>query len=123
MTDNEFLFGNQTLQFSKIDGSLLDPYRSFISFISGCDIVIHEAQYTQEEYASKIGWGHSSLTNVALLMKYANIKHWIVTHHDPKHTDTFLLEKEKLHIEALETIEHDCLVEFAYDGMILSLRQ
>ena len=122
VTDNEFLLGCHIppLIAEKSDALLL-PYHSQVQFLKSCDILIHEAQYTPEEYKTKVGWGHSSVYNAALLIKKANIKHWIITHHDPKHTDAFLLEKEKLHIAALEELEHACLVELAYDGMTVSL--
>ncbi|MBM3198719.1 MAG: response regulator, partial [Chlamydiae bacterium] len=122
VTDNEFLLG------CHLDPALADkeeklflPYQSLISFLQGCDILIHEAQYMPEEYKTKVGWGHSSLYNVSLLIKRANIKHWIITHHDPKHTDAFLLEKEKLHAEVMERLGHSCMIELAYDGMVIPI--
>lgn len=122
VTDNEFLLGCH-LHPSKVEHQedLFTPYSSLIHFLKECDILIHEAQYTQEEYLSKEGWGHSSVYNACMLIKKANIKHWIVTHHDPKHSDDFLFEKEKFHREVLKELKHHCKVEFAYDGMILSL--
>jgi hypothetical protein len=30
-----------------------------IEFLKGADLIIHDAQYTCEEYGSKVGWGHS----------------------------------------------------------------
>lgn len=122
VTDNEFLLGcHAHPSLAEKESKLLYPYESFISFFSDCDILIHEAQYTPDEYKTKVGWGHSSIYNASLLIKKARIPHWIVTHHDPKHTDAFLLEKEKLHAEVLEQIEHQCLVELAYDGMVIPL--
>ena len=35
-----------------------------IEFLSGADLIIHDAQYTAAEYAQKIGWGHSPVTYV-----------------------------------------------------------
>ncbi|MES2198681.1 MAG: response regulator [Chlamydiota bacterium] len=122
VTDNEFLLGCQ-LPPPKIEKQedLFIPYAPLIQFLQGCDILVHEAQYTPEEYLAKEGWGHSSVYNACVLMKKARIKHWIVTHHDPRHTDAMLLEKKKLHIQALKEIGHHCEVQFAYDGMLLSL--
>lgn len=122
VTDNEFLLGCQ-LQPSEIEKqeSLFTPYLSLINFLKDCDILIHEAQYTPEEYLTREGWGHSSVYNSCMLMKKANIKHWIVVHHDPRHTDAMLLEKEKLHAKVLKEINHPCQIQFAYDGMLFSL--
>jgi phosphoribosyl 1,2-cyclic phosphodiesterase/ActR/RegA family two-component response regulator len=122
VTDNEFLFGCHLLP-SEIEKKpeLFIPYQSLIEFLKGCDILIHEAQYTPEEYLIKEGWGHSSVYNAAALIKKAEIRRWIVVHHDPKHTDSMLLEKEKLHMHVLEQMGHPCQIQFAYDGMVLPL--
>lgn len=122
VTDNEFLQGC-TLAPSQIEAtpSLFTPYLSLISFLKDCDILIHEAQYLTEEYAGRIGWGHSSIYNASFLIKKAGIKHWIVIHHDPRHTDEVLLKKHQTHIEVLKEIDHECLVQFAFDGMCIPI--
>ena len=123
MTDNEFLLGCH-LKASQIEkkDSLFIPYESLINFFKDCDTLILESQYTPEEYTSRVGWGHSSLYNTSFLLKKADIKHCIITHHDPRHTDDFLLEKQQLHVEVLKEINHTCLVQFAFDGMTIPLK-
>jgi ribonuclease BN (tRNA processing enzyme) len=122
VTDNEFLQGC-TLTPAQIETkpALFAPYLSQIAFLQDCDILIHEAQYFTEEYPSRIGWGHSSLTNAAFLLKKTGIKHWIVIHHDPRHTDDILLEKQEKHQKILQQIHHDCHVQFAFDGMCIPI--
>jgi ribonuclease BN (tRNA processing enzyme)/DNA-binding NarL/FixJ family response regulator len=122
VTDNEFLQGC-TLPLLEIekDEEQFTPYLSLIEFLKGCDTLIHEAQYSEEEYVDRIGWGHSSINNASILIKKAEIKHWIVVHHDPRHTDTILQEKQKKHEEILKELGHECLVELGYDGMLLPL--
>ncbi len=124
VTDNEFLLGcHLTLEelSQKKHEALFTPYNSLIQFLTGCDILIHEAQYFPKEYLSREGWGHSSIDNASFLIKKAKITHWIITHHDPRHTDDILLEKQQLHMAALEKIKHKCVVQLAYDGMILPI--
>src|SRR5258708_13401074 len=95
--DNEFLQGytGSPADLDR-DHPLVVPYGNMIDFLSDADIVIHEAQYTCEEYPKKIRWGHSSVSNACILMKLAGVRNWIVTHHDPMHDDTFL--HTKLHL-------------------------
>lgn len=122
VTDNEFLQGcHLTLDKIAAKPELFLPYEAQIRFFSDCDILIHEAQYTAEEYRTRVGWGHTSVFNAAFLIQKAGIRHWIITHHDPRHTDEFLLKKQQLHIQTLEEIHHPCTVQLAYDGMVLSL--
>ena len=100
---------------------LLKPYKSLIHFFKNVDFLIHEAQYTPAEYGKKVGWGHSSISNAAVLMKYSGIEHWILTHHDPKHTDLDLLKKIQLQHDILDEYKLDCRTRMAFDGLMLPL--
>ena len=93
------------------------PFGRIIDFVAGSDVVIHEAQYTNEEYASKVGWGHSSVSNAALLMKLADVPHWVITHHDPAHDDAFLEEKLNLTRQIFDGLGHPIEVSHGYDGL------
>jgi len=115
--DNEFLQGYLGAPTLARDQPLVASYERMIAFLSDADLVIHEAQYTPEEYPEKIGWGHSSVSNSALLMKFAGVRRWIVTHHDPMHDDDFLETKLNLTRQILEEIGHPMQVSHGYDGM------
>jgi ribonuclease BN (tRNA processing enzyme) len=88
-----------------------------IDFLSDADTVIHEAQYTNDEYPQKIRWGHSSVSNAATLIKLAGVPRWIVTHHDPLHDDDFLESKLNLTRQILDHLECPVEVSHGYDGM------
>ena len=79
--------------------------------------MIHEAQYPNDEYAERIGWGHSALSNMCLFAKLTDAKSWIVTHHDPEHGDIFLQNKLNLTRHILCEIGHPIPVFHAFDGM------
>ena len=64
--------------------------RRHAAFMQNADIVIHDAQYTPEEYPAKKNWGHSTYTYVVGIAAAANVKHLFLTHHDPSHDDDFL---------------------------------
>ncbi len=69
----------------------------FEEFISGCDLLIHDAQYDQETYKKREGWGHSSWESVVSLAKKNGVKRLFLTHHDPDSSDDELKEiDEKL---------------------------
>lgn len=70
---------------------------SIVRFAKDADLLIHDGQYTTEEYQGKFkGWGHSTWEQAVEIAKLANVKRLIITHHDPDHNDEFLdgLEKE-----------------------------
>jgi ribonuclease BN (tRNA processing enzyme)/DNA-binding response OmpR family regulator len=56
-------------------------------FVNRADLLIHDAQFTAEEYPAKIGWGHSTVEYVVKLSKYAEVKSVALTHHDPLRDD------------------------------------
>ena len=58
----------------------------------GADLLLHDAQYTSEEYKDKVGWGHSSMEDVLQFAALNNVKHLVLTHHDPMHSDAQLHE-------------------------------
>ena len=59
-------------------------------FISNADLLIHDAQYTADEYQSKVGWGHSTIEYVLKLARHARVKRIAFTHHDPLRDDDAL---------------------------------
>ena len=66
-----------------------------VEFARDADLLIHEAQYTNEELQSHKGWGHSSFTQAIEVAERANAKVLAMTHHDPDHDDEFLRKIEK----------------------------
>jgi len=56
-------------------------------FLAGADLVIHDAQYTAEEYPAKTGWGHSTLEYVVDTAVRARVRRLALFHHDPGRDD------------------------------------
>lgn len=59
-------------------------------FARGSDLLIMEAQYTEEEYAFRKGWGHSTYDDVVKFGMDTGAKRLAIFHHDPAHTDDIL---------------------------------
>lgn len=54
---------------------------------AGADLLIYDAQYTEAEYASRLGWGHSTAHAAAQVAADAGVKKLLLFHHDPDHDD------------------------------------
>jgi phosphoribosyl 1,2-cyclic phosphodiesterase len=54
------------------------------------DLLIHDCQYTDVEYAGHVGWGHSSVTHALQLARRVGAGRTLLFHHDPSHTDVEL---------------------------------
>lgn len=100
------------------DRELLALYEPMIDFLDGCDILVHEAQYTPEEYRQTVNYGHSSVSNACFLAKITGTRRWIITHHDPLHSDDFLRDKLNLTRQLLASLDHPIHVTNGYDGLI-----
>ncbi|PCI39570.1 MAG: hypothetical protein COB53_03055 [Elusimicrobia bacterium] len=59
-------------------------------FAKGSDLLICEAQYDEEEYKHKKGWGHSTFRDVITRGIDAKVGHLVLFHHDPLHTDEMM---------------------------------
>src|SRR5262249_40378867 len=80
------------------------------------DLVIHDAQFTAEEYPQKIGWGHSTVEYALALCRAANAKRVCFTHHDPSRDDDGLdriLAKARAAIQSAQDIEGLAAIEGA----------
>lgn len=81
------------------------------SVAAGADVLIHDCQYTEEEYPSRAGFGHSSPRHVAEFARLAGAKRLLLFHHDPNHADD---ELEALLRRVRELWDGD--VELAREG-------
>jgi phosphoribosyl 1,2-cyclic phosphodiesterase len=54
------------------------------------DLLLHDCQYTDAEYPSHFGWGHSSLSDALSFARRTNARHTLLAHHDPRHSDDML---------------------------------
>lgn len=61
--------------------------KRLIKFIDGADALITDTTYTDEEYETKVGWGHSCISRVVDLADKAKVKTLYLFHHDPDQND------------------------------------
>ena len=65
-------------------------WTSGFELAEGADILIHDAQYTPEEYDEHVGWGHSSLPQAVAFANKVAAQKMVTFHHDPEHDDAAL---------------------------------
>jgi phosphoribosyl 1,2-cyclic phosphodiesterase len=54
------------------------------------DLLIHDCQYSDEEYPDHVGWGHSRLTDALTFARRVEARRLLLFHHDPLHNDEYL---------------------------------
>ena len=102
-------------------GDLADQPADWISgyeLARGADILLHDAQYGDEEYPRHRGWGHSAIGHVVAFALKAQVERLVLFHHDPYHTDT---ELEELVAVARGLWGADDRVCAAWEGMTIEL--
>ena len=65
-------------------------WTSGFELAEGADLLIHDAQYTADEYARRVGWGHSRVADAVGLARLAGARRLVPFHHDPDHDDRTL---------------------------------
>lgn len=85
MPDHEPALG---LRNGYVSGDWTSGYR----LAAQTDLLIHDAQYSRQEYVSHVGWGHSAIEDTFAFAELAGAAQLVPFHHDPSHTDTDLDE-------------------------------
>ncbi|HEY4235804.1 MAG TPA: MBL fold metallo-hydrolase [Gaiellaceae bacterium] len=84
----------------------LDDKPAWISgwaLAAGADLLLHDSQYTEEEYMQRLGWGHSSVAHAAAFSRVAGARRLAMFHHDPMRSDR---ELEALYDEVAEAVQN-----------------
>jgi len=71
---------------------------------TNADLLLHDSQYTDEEYPGRLGWGHSSVTHAAAFANAAGVRQLAMFHHDPMRSDH---ELEALYDQLAEAVRDD----------------
>ena len=94
-------------------------YPEVIEFARGADLLIHDAQYLQDEYFSRAkprkGWGHSTIDMAVDVAQKAGVKRLALFHHEPTHDDKTMNKIQKL----AKGLFRATVV--AHEGMVINL--
>jgi ribonuclease BN (tRNA processing enzyme) len=82
------------------------------------DLLIHDAQYTDEEYQRCIGWGHSTYRHAFEFAAQVGAKRLVPFHHDPSHDDDTL---DRLLENAADLFKCACVASPGREGMIFEI--
>jgi len=95
----------------------------FVSFVEGADVLIHDAQYTDAEYPSKVGWGHSTVEYAIEVALAGQVKHLVLFHHDPNRTDDQVAKLEAYARNIVHVRGSDMQVSAAAEGWEIDLEE
>ncbi len=81
------IYSPEDPDFSTYQQIIAEREAGIMAAIQGVDVVIADSSYTDEEYASKKGWGHGTLASSIRMAKEAGAKILYFTHHEPTRSD------------------------------------
>jgi phosphoribosyl 1,2-cyclic phosphodiesterase len=84
----------------------------------GADLLIHDAQYTDEQYEQCFGWGHSTYRHAFEFAAQVGAKQIIPFHHDPSHDDEML---DRLHENAVQRFKPGFTVSRGCEGAVFDV--
>ncbi len=101
-----------------LGGPLTDTtWLSGFGLTRGVDVLLHDGQYTDEEYPGRIGWGHSAISHAVQLADLAEARDLLLIHHDPDHSDDQIDEM----VASAAVARRSGTVRGASEGMVLDL--
>jgi phosphoribosyl 1,2-cyclic phosphodiesterase len=89
------------------------------SIADNVDVLVHDAQYFEDEYEKRVGWGHSSVDDAVTFTQAVGARRLLLFHHEPWHADDTL---ERLEARARALANGNGLQPtLAREGMVLEL--
>ncbi len=131
ISDNECQFLDKSIkqkmtEFSEEEQEMFEAmnreeYEYELTSIKDADILIHDAQYTPEDYETKRGWGHSCYVDVVNSAIDARVKELYLYHHDPYNDDDAIEKIFEASQKIIEDRKSDLKCHVAREGMEIEL--
>jgi phosphoribosyl 1,2-cyclic phosphodiesterase len=71
-----------------VELAALEPeWISGYALAEGVDLLVHDCQFSEAEYPTRVGWGHSSVAHAVEFARRAEVGRLVLFHHDPDRSD------------------------------------
>jgi phosphoribosyl 1,2-cyclic phosphodiesterase len=103
-------------------GAIADKPKEWISgaaLADGVDVLLHDAQYFEDEYRQRVGWGHSSVADAVAFSRAVGAGRLVLFHHEPLHDDGSL-DRLEAHARSLAG-SNGSSPTLAREGMVVEL--
>ena len=98
-----------------------EEHQTELKLLSNADILIHDAQYTPEDYETKQGWGHSCYIDTINMAIDAGVKELYLYHHDPNYDDEAMDSIDKSAQQLVKERNSSMKCYIAKEGMSIEL--
>ncbi len=90
-----------------------DEWVSGFDLAADTDLLIHDSQYSHEQYQGKFGWGHSSMDMAVEFGTRTRAKSLVLFHHDPTHSDAQI---DEMYEALMQKDDYDLSIRLAVEG-------
>jgi phosphoribosyl 1,2-cyclic phosphodiesterase len=101
----------------EVDDATPQQLQKIIALAQGADVLLHDSQYSEGEYPGHRGWGHSTPRMAVQLAQEAGVKHLVLFHHDPSHSD----EQVEALADEGRSLAGDLALSVAREGDVLQI--
>lgn len=109
--------GRSACYITDIEHTGPEPDEALTAFVGGTDVLIYDASYTDAEYETRRGFGHSTWRAGLRLAELARVGLYVPFHHDPSHDDRRMAEIEAEAVAAAAALGLPC--QAAREGMVV----
>ncbi len=92
--------------------------KQVLDLCEDADLVVHDAQYTDDEFVGLAGWGHSTEAYAVRVASEAGARRLMLFHHDPAHSDKQI---DRMLTHARHVASRQLEVSAASEGMSVNL--
>ncbi len=78
--------------------------KRLVQLTEGSELLIHDAQYKDEEISFRLGWGHSTWRQAVEVARLSKVKRLALFHIDPERTDEDAMSIEDLATKEFENV-------------------
>jgi phosphoribosyl 1,2-cyclic phosphodiesterase len=94
--------------------------QSVLELCDGVDVLMHDAQHTSTEYETKRHFGHSTIEYAVHVAREAGVRHLVLFHHCPSHSDD-AIDEILMHARELASAAPGLEVSAAAEGLMLQV--
>lgn len=106
----------KSMVFASDTEGYIDTDRRLVNFARDTDLLIHDSQYSAEDYSlSRQGWGHSTPQMAAQVALQANARRLVLFHHEPRYDDDAIAALENTACQSFPN------TQAAYEGLEIVL--
>ena len=95
--------GKSVVIMTDVEHPSTGPSAEALALVKDCDLLVHDAMFSDEEYRLRAGWGHSPVSSAIAVATAAGAKRLALCHHSPDSSDE-LIDSMVVHASSISPV-------------------